>query len=447
MNLRTLPAVLLFAALAAAETPEGPPADPLRYSSGPGDNVSWSVHFSSESLVRRGGTVERLVWNRSGTQRAVGLSRENGRVLFAVENERGPGRVSVYTVDGQDRLKTEGERLRGLMPAGGSDVAFLWLDDRGRGAPVPRDPSLEDAILRVLDEVEVLPEGLEGTWTREGILGELSWKGAFTRTGGLVKADFTFSVPEKGGARVAFDTGTAKLTMLGGWARGVEGKASWTVATKDGTERRELKFSMTGNAGAPLAAEDVADAAADAAPLVSAQEAWRDGERDRALELWDKAGADAGNRWGARARNKAIDARRDSPLLGQAAPALKAPAWIGSAPEAGKWTVVYFWATWIPRCEGELQAIAATLKGRSRVQGASVTRVDALQAEDAVRGAASRLALPFGIALDDGSLARGFKVDQLPRVFVLDAEGKVRFCGSGSETETMKALLDRLVPE
>lgn len=447
MNLRALLALLLCSAMAAAESPEPPGADPLRYTSGPGDEVSWSVHFSSETLVRRGGTVERLLWNRSGTQRAIGLSRENGRVLFAVENERGPGRVSVYVVDGQDRQKAEGERLRGMMPAGGSDVAFLWLDDRGRGAPVPRDPSLEDAVLRALDEVEVLPEGVEAAWAREDVVGELTWRGAFKRAGGQVTAEFTFSVPEKGGARVAFETGTAKLTMLGGWARGVEGKAAWTVATKDGTERREVKFAMTGNAGSPLKPEDVADAAGDAAPLISAQEAWRDGERDRALELWDKAGADAGNRWGARARVRAIDVRRDAPLLGQAAPAVKAPAWIGAVPEAGKWTVVYFWATWIPRCEGELRTMAALLKGRTRVQGASVTRVDALQAEDAVRDAASRLALPFGIALDDGSLARGFKVEELPRVFVVDAEGKVRFSGSGGETETLKALLDRLVPE
>ncbi|MCC6740282.1 MAG: TlpA family protein disulfide reductase, partial [Planctomycetia bacterium] len=301
--------------------------------------------------------------------------------------------------------------------------------------------------LRALDEVEVLPEGVEAAWAREGVVGELTWRGAFKRAGGQVTAEFTFSVPEKGGARVAFETGTAKLTMLGGWARGVEGKAAWTVATKDGTERREVKFAMTGNAGSPLKPEDVADAAGDAAPLISAQEAWRDGERDRALELWDKAGADAGNRWGARARVRAIDVRRDAPLLGQAAPAVKAPAWIGAVPEAGKWTVVYFWATWIPRCEGELRTMATLLKGRTRVQGASVTRVDALQAEDAVRDAASRLALPFGIALDDGSLARGFKVEELPRVFVVDAEGKVRFSGSGGETETLKALLDRLVPE
>ncbi len=422
-------------------------ADPLRYSTEPGELDSWSAHFSRETIVRRGGSVERFLWARAGMQRATACARENGRTLFAVETDHGPARVSAYTVDGQDRARAEADRLSRMLPAPSKEVSFLWLDDRGRGAPEPRDPSLEEAVLRALDEVEVFPEGDEASWSREGRSGAVGWKAVFARTGGTVKGTFTFTTAELGGARVAFDAGTATLTMLGGSVRSIEGKASWTVATKDGTERNEIKFSLTGSRGTAMAAAEASDSAADAAPLISAQEAWRDGERDRAVELWEKAAADPANRWASFARGRAVDARRELPMLGQAAPALKATAWIGAAPEAGEWQLVYFWATWAPRCEPELAGLAALLKGRTRVSGAGVTRADSLQSEDVIRSAVSRLALPFGVALDDGSLTKAFKVEALPRVFLVDPDGRVRFEGMGSEVETLKSVMDKLAGE
>ena len=422
-------------------------ADPLRYTTGVGEGVAFSAQYRSETIVRRGATVERFVWMRSGTQRVYACASENGRTLLHVETEHGPARATLYSVDGQDRTKSEAGRLAAILPGAATDVSFLWLDDRGNGSPEPRDPSLEEAVLRALDQIEVLPADKETAWERGGTLGPLTWKGAFTRSGGTVSAIMTFSTPEQGGARIAFEPGRASISMLAGHAKGIEAWAAWTVATRDGTERREIKYTMAGSVGPELSATDAADAAADAAPMIAAQEAWREGERDRAVELWEKAGADVENRWGTRARDRAIEARRDWPMLGQAAPALKAPAWIGAAPEAGKWQLVYFWATWAPRCEGELAAIAGLLKNRTRVAGAAVTRADALQSEEEVRRATTRMALPFGVALEDGELSKLFKVQDLPRAFLVDPEGKVRFEGRGSEVETLKAVMDRLAGE
>ncbi|KAF0244382.1 MAG: hypothetical protein FD180_2565 [Planctomycetota bacterium] len=422
-------------------------ADPLRYSTGMEQSVRYSGQFRSETIVRRGATVERFVWMRAGSQQVAGCAVENGRTLIFVETEHGPGRTAAYTVNGQDRAREEADRLAAMLPGAGSDLSFLWLDDRGDGSPELRDPSLEDAVLRALDQVEVLPAGDEKAWERSGSFGSLKWKGEFTRSGGTVSVVMTFSTPEQGGARIAFEPGRASIVIVAGHARSIEGWAAWTVATADGTERREIKYSMSGKAGPALPAGEAPDAAADAATMIAAQEAWRDGERDRAVELWEKAGADVGNRWGTRARDRAVEARRDWPMLGQTAPSMKAPAWIGSAPEGGKWQLVYFWATWAPRCAGELEAIAGLLKGRTRVAGAAVTRVDALQTEEEVRRAASKMALPFGVALEDGELSKGFKVQDLPRVFLVDPEGKVRFEGRGSEVETLKVVLDRLAGE
>jgi hypothetical protein len=76
-----------------------------------------------------------------------------------------------------------------------------------------------------------------------------------------------------------------------------------------------------------------------------------------------------------------------------------------------------------------------------------VTRVDTLQSEDDVRRAATRMALPFGIALDDGEASKAFKVEELPRVFLVDPDGKVRFEGTGAESETLKAVVEKLAGE
>ncbi|MCE9580940.1 MAG: TlpA family protein disulfide reductase [Planctomycetes bacterium] len=422
-------------------------AEPLRYTSAPGDTVTYSAQFNSDTIVRRGASVERLAFSRTGTQKVLTCATENGRMLFAVETSHGPARATVYSVNGKDKLRQETERLSTTLPGPESSVDFLWLDNRGQGAVIPRDPDLADAVLRALDEIEVTPEGDEGTWDREGAVGTLAWKAAFERKGGMVSGKFTFSAPDQGGARVVFEAGKANMNFAAGYLKGVDGSVAWTIATADGTERREIRFSLNGVRGEALAAAEATDAASDAAPMIAAQEAWNDGERDRAAELWEKTAADPANRWAGRAKDRAASVRRDWPMLGKAAPAWKASSWIGPAPESGKWQLVYFWATWAPRCEPELAVLAGLLKGRTRVAGAAVTRVDALQTEDDVRRAVSRLALPFGVALEDGEASKGFKVEELPRVFLVDAEGKVRFEGTGAEKETLKAVMDRLAGE
>ena len=433
VDFRELLIVLTLASSAAAE--------PLRYRFEPGDACDFAGEFRSESVLRRGASVEKLIWVRAGAQRVIACAREGGRVFFAVEIDQGPAVLKSYVVDGKDRAEAAG------LPGREGDVTFLSLDDRGAGTPVPRDADLPDAILRALDEIEVLPEGEEPKWERSGRIGPLAWTGAFGRSGEEVSAVFSFSVIDERGARIGFGPCTARIRLREGKPQWIEGSAAWTVAGADGSEAREISYRLEGKGVRRLEPGEAADAAADAAQPTAAEEAWRDGERDRALELWDKVARDEENRWAPRARARAEGVRRDWPSLGRSPGAWKVPAWIGAAPEAGGWQIVYFWASWAPRCEGELAGLARLVDGRKRVGVAAITRVDALQTEDAVRGVAGRLRLPFGVGLDDGGAFKSFLVEDLPRVFLVDPDGKVRFEGRGSELETLKALLDRLVPE
>lgn len=435
-----IPAVLACLSLAAA-------AEPLRYSSEVGDSFNMYGEFRSETIVRRGTSVEKSTWARPGRQRVMALAREGAATLFAIEIDHEAGRPLIYVVDGQDRLRSDLERLKAELPGPQREVAFLTLDERGLGAPLPLDPELPDALIRILDEIEVLPADEAASWTRKGELGPVSWEGVFERKETAVSAVFDFRLREDRGAKLLFDRGRASLEVRDGRPSRITGSAAWTLAGEQGSERREISFNLWRKGGGRLAAEDAADAASDAGLPAAAEEAWRSGERDRALEIWDKVGADAANRWADRAKERAAAVRRDWPMLGAAVGAWGARTWIGPAPGEGKWVLAYFWATWARRCEGELGGLAKILRGRDRVAGAAVTMADALQSEDQVRSFLAARELPFGVGIDDGTAFRAFKVEDVPRVFLLDPDGKVRFAGRGNETETLRGLLDRLVPE
>jgi thiol-disulfide isomerase/thioredoxin len=421
-------------------------ADPPRYGWEPGDVLVMKGEFRSETLTRRGGAVQKLAFARGGTQVVTALSREGRRILLAVETRHDAARPTECMIDGRDVLAAERDRLETELPGRETDLAFLDLDDRGAGAPAALDPDLVSAVLGALGEVEVLPEGDEKTWRRAGAAGPVSWEGAFERTQDGASLTMSFRAREDRGARLLFDSARSSLRLRDGRPERIEGSASWTVSTKEGSERREMTWSMTSTGLDRMAAAEALDAASDAALPAAASEAWRTGEQDRALELWDRAAADGANRWAGPSKERAESARAERPMAGRTVGAWKASSWIGTSPEDKGWRVVYFFSTWAPACEEDLKSLAALARERGDVEVVAVASADALQTEDAVRVFVGKLDLPYAVALDDGSAATAYRVDEVPRVHVVDPEGRVRFQGRGDERELLAKLLDRLAP-
>jgi hypothetical protein len=218
------------------------------------------------------------------------------------------------------------------------------------------------------------------------------------------------------------------------------------VAAAEGSETREVEFALRRTSTERAHANVLAEVVATASGPAAAAEAWRVGERDRALELWEKS-AGAGGRWAAASKSRAEAVRRDWPALGATVGPLGGGTWIGQAPAEGRWRLVYFWAGWIPRCGGELEALAKLASGRERVAFAGVTKLDVMQTEELARAAAAKAGGPAVLLDSSGESFKAFKVEDLPRVFLVDPEGRVRFAGKGNEVETLKGLLERLVPE
>jgi cytochrome c biogenesis protein CcmG, thiol:disulfide interchange protein DsbE len=121
---------------------------------------------------------------------------------------------------------------------------------------------------------------------------------------------------------------------------------------------------------------------------------------------------------------------------------------------AGEVTLVTFWATWCPACRSELADLDEVDEDLERrgVRFVAVNReggqaTPAMAAEIARRYRdAQRMSLP--IAVDDGSMARAFRVGPIPHTVLFDRRGMVRHVHQGRvATSTLVDELEALLDE
>lgn len=130
-------------------------------------------------------------------------------------------------------------------------------------------------------------------------------------------------------------------------------------------------------------------------------------------------------------------------LVGRTAPTFTAPMLEGGEfsleAQRGKVVVLSFWASWCGPCRKELPALAALAKERSDivVYAVNVDR-DAAPARSFLRST------PFDLPVvwDNESVAMGnFNVLSMPTMFVIDAQGTVKWRKTGySETNGLLEL-------
>lgn len=117
----------------------------------------------------------------------------------------------------------------------------------------------------------------------------------------------------------------------------------------------------------------------------------------------------------------------------------------------GKVSVITFWATWCPACRdelGTLDDLSAEYAGQTDVQFVAVNREGVAAGEArAIADAYARergLALP--VAVDDGAMARTFRVGPIPHTVVLDRSGTIRHVHQGRVSAgTIKGEVDELL--
>jgi thiol-disulfide isomerase/thioredoxin len=127
---------------------------------------------------------------------------------------------------------------------------------------------------------------------------------------------------------------------------------------------------------------------------------------------------------------------------------------LANADLEGRITVVTFWATWCGYCRDELRELDEVDDGYA-AQGVGFVAVNREGGGLAPRQAAAlartyrdQTSLGLPIAVDDGKMARGFRVGPIPHTVVLDRAGRIRHVHQGRvRTETITDEIDDLLAE
>ncbi|HEY0136032.1 MAG TPA: TlpA disulfide reductase family protein [Nannocystis sp.] len=115
-----------------------------------------------------------------------------------------------------------------------------------------------------------------------------------------------------------------------------------------------------------------------------------------------------------------------------------------SADLPGRPHLLIFWTTWCGVCRSEMPMYRELA---ARHPGVQVIAVNADRDGDAaaVRAYRDTHALPFPIALDDGTMTRGFRVRMYPHLVLVDGQGQLRGVYQGrSFASTLDAAIMRL---
>jgi thiol-disulfide isomerase/thioredoxin len=154
------------------------------------------------------------------------------------------------------------------------------------------------------------------------------------------------------------------------------------------------------------------------------------------------SGCDAGTGKGA------AHAVSEHALIGAAAPPLDVPAPDGKGrvqfdAQAGKVTIVDFWATWCEPCRESFpayQKLADEFGGKVVVIGVSVD-----ESPEPIAGFVKATGVKFRIGWDEGqAAARSYEPPTMPTSFIVDRSGIVRFVHGGYSRGDEKQLREEL---
>jgi peroxiredoxin len=97
----------------------------------------------------------------------------------------------------------------------------------------------------------------------------------------------------------------------------------------------------------------------------------------------------------------------------------------------GKVLVLSFWATWCGPCGSELDALETAFKRYGSDRGVAFAAVSTDNEKDAVPPFVEKRGYAFPILLSDGSVETPFATQTIPRLFVIDRKGVIRFEATG----------------
>jgi peroxiredoxin len=131
-----------------------------------------------------------------------------------------------------------------------------------------------------------------------------------------------------------------------------------------------------------------------------------------------------------------------APEIGKAAPDFALPTLGGQTlslgDQRGRVVIINFWATWCGPCASETPRLV-TWYERHQADGLTVLGVDSLylDSRESVEAFARDYKISYPVLLDgEGDVSKQWRAQQLPRSYVVDRDGIVRFVRIGELTES-----------
>ena len=121
---------------------------------------------------------------------------------------------------------------------------------------------------------------------------------------------------------------------------------------------------------------------------------------------------------------------------------------IDSTALAGKVVLVNFWATWCPPCRKEMPLLQKDVWDAFRGREFVMVAISRGETEAAVRKFLAGRPVSFPVALDLDKKVYGlFATQNIPRSFVVDKKGIVRFASVGYQEQEFQAMVARIAAE
>jgi peroxiredoxin len=108
----------------------------------------------------------------------------------------------------------------------------------------------------------------------------------------------------------------------------------------------------------------------------------------------------------------------------------------------GRIVVLSLFATWCPPCNAELPHVEKELWQAFRARGLVVLALAREEGADKLRPFAAKLGLTFPLLPDpDRKIFRQFATNYIPRMYVIGADGRIRFQSVGFEEDEFKSAV------
>ena len=110
----------------------------------------------------------------------------------------------------------------------------------------------------------------------------------------------------------------------------------------------------------------------------------------------------------------------------------------------GKIVILNFWAAWCAACDGDLQILGRVQERHPEIQVVGISYQSG--ARDQVSEFGRRLKVQFPLLIGTRDVIDRYGVATYPTTFILDRDGRMRFCVFNSRTEEFWDELLRQVP-